>query len=106
MNRDMSFNNKCYELLKQVPRGKVTTYRELASALGTRAWRAVGTAMAKNDDLIITPCHRVVRSDGSIGQYASGARKKAELLETKGIEISNGKVKDLDRFFYRFTRAC
>ena len=103
MNRDMSFNNKCYELLKQIPRGKVTTYREMANALGTRAWRAVGTAMAKNDDLIITPCHRVVRSDGSIGQYASGAAKKAELLEQEGIEVSNGKVINLERFFHSFT---
>ena len=103
MNRDMSFNNKCYELLKQIPRGKVTTYREMANALGTRAWRAVGTAMAKNDDLIITPCHRVVRSDGSIGQYASGAAKKAELLEQEGIEVSNGKVLNLERFFHSFT---
>jgi len=103
MNNNMSFNEKCYELLKCIPEGKVTTYREMANALGTNAWRAVGTAMAKNHDLIITPCHRVVRSDGSIGQYALGADKKAELLENEGIEISNGKVKSLDRFLHRFT---
>jgi methylated-DNA-[protein]-cysteine S-methyltransferase len=103
MNKNMSFNEKCYELLKRIPEGKVTTYREIASALGTNAWRAVGTAMAKNQDLIIIPCHRVVRSDGSLGQYALGDYKKAELLEKEGVEILNGKVKNLDRFLHRFT---
>ena len=103
MNKNMSFNEKCYELLKRIPEGKVTTYREMASALGTNAWRAVGSAMAKNHDLIVTPCHRVVRSDGSIGQYALGEYKKAELLEKEGVEILNGKVKNLDRFLHRFT---
>ena len=103
MDINRSFSEKCYELLKQIPEGKVTTYREMANALGTKAWRAVGTAMAKNSDLIITPCHRVVRSDGSVGHYASGANKKAELLESEGVEISGGKVKNLDRFFHRFS---
>lgn len=103
MNQDVSFNEKCYALLKHIPHGKVTTYREMANALGTKAWRAVGTAMAKNSDLITTPCHRVVRSDGSIGQYALGTNKKAELLEKEGIEITNGKVKDLDKYFHKFT---
>jgi methylated-DNA-[protein]-cysteine S-methyltransferase len=102
MYKNTSFNEKCYELLKRIPEGKVTTYREMANALGTNAWRAVGTAMAKNNDLIITPCHRVVRSDGSIGQYALGTDKKAELLEKEGVEISNGKVTNLDRFLHRF----
>ncbi len=103
MNQKLSFNEKCYELLKHIPEGKVTTYRELARAMGTKAWRAVGTAMAKNSELIIIPCHRVVRSDGSVGQYALGTHKKAELLETEGVEILNGKVKNLERFFHKFT---
>jgi len=103
MNQNLSFNEKCYELLRQIPQGKVTTYREMASALGTKAWRAVGTAMAKNNNLIITPCHRVVRSDGSIGQYALGTNKKTELLENEGVEILNGKVNKLERFFHKFT---
>jgi methylated-DNA-[protein]-cysteine S-methyltransferase len=102
MNQYTSFNKKCYELLKRIPKGKVTTYREMANALGTKAWRAVGTAMAKNNDLITTPCHRVVRSDGSIGKYALGADKKAELLESEGVEISNGRIINLDRFLHRF----
>jgi methylated-DNA-[protein]-cysteine S-methyltransferase len=102
MNHDMSFNKKCYALLRQIPQGKVTTYREMANALGTKAWRAVGSAMAKNEDLVTTPCHRVVRSDGSVGEYALGSSKKAELLEAEGVTISNGRVKDFDRCFHKF----
>ena len=96
------FNEKCYELLKRIPAGKVTTYQEMARALGTKAWRAVGTAMAKNESLVVIPCHRVVRSNGEIGEYASGADKKSELLINEGVKILNGKVQDLDKFIYRF----
>jgi methylated-DNA-[protein]-cysteine S-methyltransferase len=58
--------------------------------------------MAKNANLFVVPCHRVVRSDGSVGQYALGADKKAALLLNEGIEIANGKVKQLDKVMYRF----
>jgi methylated-DNA-[protein]-cysteine S-methyltransferase len=102
MASDNSFNERCYELLKLIPEGKVTTYGEMARALNTKAWRAVGSAMAKNKNLVVIPCHRVVRSDGTIGQYALGTDKKSELLQNEGIEISRGKVSNLDRFFYRF----
>ena len=103
MNQEPGFNERCYALLNQIPEGKVTTYKEMANALGTNAWRAVGTAMAKNNDLIIIPCHRVVRSDGTIGQYALGTDKKSELLNNEGVEISNGKVNNLDKYFFKFT---
>ena len=102
MNQKSSFNERCYELLNNIPRGKVTTYKELAQALGTKAWRAVGTAMAKNANLIVVPCHRVVRSDGAVGEYALGSDKKSELLSQEGVEIANGKVKNLEKYFYRF----
>ena len=103
MKCETSFNERCYALLKQIPAGKVTTYREMAKALNTRAWRAVGTAMAKNNNLIRVPCHRVVRSDGAIGQYALGADKKASLLSGEGVDVANGKVTDLNRFMHRFS---
>ena len=103
MNSETSFNEKCYALLKQIPEGKVTTYREMARALNSRAWRAVGSAMAKNKNLINVPCHRVVRSDGSIGQYALGADKKAALLSDEGVDVANGRVKDLGRYLHRFS---
>lgn len=99
----MTFDERCYQLLKCIPQGKVTTYREIANALDTRAWRAVGSAMAKNRNLFVIPCHRVVRSDGSIGQYALGPGKKEELLAKEGVAVVNGRVKDLERFMHRFT---
>lgn len=103
MNDTKTFNEKCYELLMLIPEGKVTTYREMAKALNSKAWRAVGTAMAKNKNLINVPCHRVVRSDGSVGEYALGREKKSELLSKEGIEIKNGRVKNLSRFIFTFS---
>jgi methylated-DNA-[protein]-cysteine S-methyltransferase len=98
-----NFNEKCYELLKLIPEGKVTTYKEMSKALNTNAWRAVGSAMAKNKNLFVIPCHRVVRSDGSVGQYALGSEKKSELLQKEGIAVENGKVKNLHEFMHRFS---
>ena len=97
------FDERCYALLDQIPEGRVTTYREIANALKTKAWRAVGSAMAKNKNLIKVPCHRVVRSDGAVGQYALGADKKIEILMQEGVKIDNGKVKDLSNCMHRFS---
>ena len=98
-----SFRARCYRVLSQVPEGKVTTYREIAAALHSRASRAVGSAMAKNERLIEIPCHRVVRSDGTIGQYALGPEKKAELLLKEGVQVKNGKVLNFRMHLHRFS---
>lgn len=100
---ETSFNEKCYALLKLIPEGKVTTYKEMAQALNTNAWRAVGSAMAKNKKLIEIPCHRVVRSNGAIGEYALGPAKKAELLVAEGLTVTNGKVTNLAAVFHKFS---
>ncbi len=100
--RGKTFDEKCYELLKLIPKGKVTTYKELARAMDTRAWRAVGSAMAKNKSLVIIPCHRVVKSNGMVGEYALGTDKKARLLNDEGVQVVNGRVKDLNKVIYRF----
>lgn len=97
-----NFNERCYELLKLIPEGKVTTYKELATALNTKAWRAVGSAMAKNENLFVIPCHRVVRSDGSVGEYALGTDKKADLLIEEGVMIEKGRVQDLKNVLHTF----
>jgi len=102
MDKNLRFNEQCYKLLQQIPKGKITTYSEIAKALNSKAWRAVGSAMAKNENLFVIPCHRVVRSDGTIGQYALGSDKKAELLQDEGIEVSNGRVIDLEKYIHRF----
>lgn len=71
------------ELLK-IPKGKIVSYAELARRIGKpRAVRAVGSAVGKNPFAPAVPCHRVVRSDGSLGGYSGpgGVRRKAELLK-------------------------
>lgn len=95
----MNFNEKCYELLKKVPEGKVTTYSEIARALGTKANRAVGNAMKKNPYSPHVPCHRVVRNDGNIGGFALGTSRKIDMLKKEGVKAVEGKI-DLDKYFY------
>jgi len=65
----MSFADEVYKVLKDVPMGKVTTYKALGEKLGTKAYRAVGQALKNNPYAPEAPCHRVVRSDGSIGGF-------------------------------------
>ncbi|MBU1062462.1 MAG: MGMT family protein [Candidatus Omnitrophica bacterium] len=80
-----SFQKKVYTEVKRIPRGEIRTYAWVARRIGKpRAVRAVGTALKKNPFTIIVPCHRVVRSDGDIGEYALGADLKKRLLEIEG----------------------
>ncbi len=95
-----SFNEQCYEILRTVPRGKVTTYKAIAQALGTSAFRAVGNAMNKNPNAPKVPCHRVVGSNGKLVGYAHGLKKKRALLEAEGVAISNNEIVDLKRFLF------
>ena len=99
----MTFNNRCYKLLSQIPKGKVSTYKEIAKALNTKAYRAVGNAMAKNPNPIIVPCHRVINSNGLIGGYALGINKKINLLRKEGMTIKKGKVVDFEKKIHSFT---
>ena len=72
-------NEDVYELLKKIPAGKVTTYGDLAKALGNpSASRIVGKILGQNPNPIQVPCHRVVMSNGKIGGYAYGSAKKRE----------------------------
>ena len=96
-----SFNERCYQILKKVPRGKVTTYKEIGRALKSKAYRAVGNAMNKNPNAPHVPCHRVVQNNGKIGGYASGPKKKIEMLKKEDVEVKNGKV-DLKEYMYKF----
>lgn len=87
------FQRLVLELTAKVPQGKVTTYKQIACAMGKpKAYRAVARALAKNPYPIKIPCHRVVRSDGNIGGYTGGIKKKIELLKQEGVEIRANKV--------------
>jgi len=93
------FQASVLELVSKVPKGKVTTYKELARALGRpRAWRAVANALAKNPSPMRIPCHRVIRSDGKVGGYKLGGKRKTKLLFGEGVAIKKGKI-DLEKFF-------
>ena len=98
----MSFEEKCYELLMQIPKGKVTTYKEIAKALKTKAYRAVGNAMRKNPNPVHVPCHRVVKANGSVGGYVEGTEKKIALLLAEGVEVKKGKVVDFEATLHHF----
>ena len=79
-----------YDLLARIPEGKVTTYGDIAKALGSpHSSRAVGRILNKNPNPIVVPCHRVVMSDGSIGGYAFGKARKKELLKKEGLHFTN-----------------
>ena len=97
-----SFDQRCYELLLQIPKGKVTTYREIAHALGTKAYRAVGQAMNRNPNLVRVPCHRVVKSNGEVGGYAGGENEKIKLLLEEGIAIRKNKMLNLEIYLHQF----
>ena len=94
---------RIYEAVKKIPKGQVATYADVAEMAGDRKMaRAVGNALHKNPDPSTIPCHRVVNSKGELaGEYAfGGAWKQAQILESEGVEITEGKV-DLKK--YRIT---
>ena len=99
----MNLDKKIYKKLSEVPKGKITTYGELAKAVGMKnGQRAVGRIMNKNPYPVIIPCHRVIKSDGKVGGYAYGEEIKSNMLSKEGIKIKNGKILDLENRIYRF----
>ena len=80
----------------------ISTYAEIAKSLNSKGYRAVGNAMANNPQPISVPCHRIIRSDGSLGGYALGINKKIQLLKKEGIQIKDNKVVDFKNKLYQF----
>lgn len=102
----MKFSDRVYVLLKKVPKGKVTTYKEIAKAMGTRAYRAVGQALKNNPNAPTVPCHRVVRSDGIPGGYmgrtdTQARNKKVTMLKKEGVIFSGSKI-NMEKSLYSF----
>lgn len=92
------FQKAVWEATRKVPKGKVTTYAAIAKLIGCpKAVRAVGSALNKNPYAPAVPCHRVVKSDGSLGGFASGVKKKKQILEKEGIKIKNNKIINFDK---------
>jgi methylated-DNA-[protein]-cysteine S-methyltransferase len=97
----MSFADRVYEVTKRIPKGKVSTYKDIAFALNCKAYRAVDSALNKNPFAPQVPCHRVINASGKLGGFASGLKKKVVLLKKEGILITKKKI-DLNKFGYKF----
>lgn len=96
-----SFTESVFAKTKHIPRGKVSTYKLLAKAIGRpRAARAVGNALNKNRDPRV-PCHRVIRGDGAVGGFRDGRIAKIKLLWKEEVKIIKGKVL-LSKCLYEF----
>jgi len=87
------FERDVYRALARVPYGTAVSYRELAAAAGRpNAYRAAGSAMARNLLPVILPCHRVVRNDGRLGQYGDDPAWKERLLRLEGVPVVDGRL--------------
>ena len=93
-----SLNDKVYEFVKDIPRGKVATYGQIALHLGNRNFaRAVGNILHNNPDPEHIPCHRVVNAQGQLSQsYAfGGIEAQRRLLESEGVVFKKDQVVEL-----------
>lgn len=98
------FQKRVYAATRKVPKGKVTTYALIAKAIGCRSPRAIGQALRRNPFAPVVPCHRVIRSDltlGGFGGTTRGAniRRKRAMLETEGVRFVRGRLVDTTRLF-------
>ena len=82
------FSEKVFKIIRKIPHGEFLTYKRVANSAGKpKAWRAVGNILKKNIDPKI-PCHRVIRSNGEVGGYRSGKKRKIIMLKKEGITIN------------------
>jgi methylated-DNA-protein-cysteine methyltransferase-like protein len=100
----MTFFSQVYELVRQIPEGYVTTYGEIAHALGTRDARRVGHALHANPDSDLTPCHRVVTKDGKLSEsYAfGGSFEQYAKLKSEGVKFLDRTHVDLVHHVWHF----
>lgn len=98
------FKQTVYNAIRLIPKGKVTTYKEIAKYIKKpKAYRAVGNALHKNPKPIIQPCHRVVNAKGELAKSFGfgGASGQAKLLTAENVEVNDNKV-NLKRYLYKF----
>ncbi len=87
------FERDVYRALTRVPYGEVLSYRDLAREAGrANAYRAVGSAMARNELPVILPCHRVIKNDGRLGFYGDDPAWKERLLALEGVRVRGGRI--------------
>ena len=91
-----------YRIIKEIPSGRVSTYKEVARSLGIKNYRLIGRALALNPYAPIVPCHRIVLTDGRLGGYSGpgGASGKIRLLKKEGVPVRKGRIKDFEKYFF------
>ncbi len=100
----MSVFEKIYEVVKRIPKGKVTTYGYVALLAGNPRWaRVVGYALHNNPAPMVIPCHRVVNRDGRVAEafVFGGGNAQRELLEREGIVFEKDGTVDLKKYGWK-----
>ena len=83
----MKFKERVLRVVEEIPKGRVMSYKEVAIKAGRpKAYRAVGNILNRNHSFQI-PCHRVIKSDGTIGGYNKGVEKKIAVLKKEGVKV-------------------
>lgn len=95
---------KLQQLLTKIPKGKVTTYKEIGCAMGTKGYRYIGRLLNKNPEPDKYPCYKVVMSNGDLGGFGMGCKDKIRRLKKDGIEIKNMKVVDFESLLFKFNK--
>lgn len=104
--KSKTFAQKVYEKLREVPKGKVTTYHDLAHSINSQAYQAVGNAMRNNPNPPFIPCHRCVKSNGLIGGFGGetegpNIKKKISMLRKEGVKVKDNKI-NLKKYLHKF----
>ncbi len=87
-------------LLLKIPKGKVSTYKSLAEAMSTKAYRYIGQLLSKNPEPNKYPCYKVVNSNGKLGGFVYGNTDKIKRLKLDGIKVEKGKIVKFEQIFY------
>ena len=101
-NNNASSFKLIYAVVRKIPRGRVATYGQIAALAGNPRWsRVVGYALHVNPEPGVIPCHRVVNRFGEVSSAFAfgGANMQVELLESEGVEFSDGRV-DLAKYLW------
>ncbi len=101
------FSKKVYFYCSKIPKGKISTYREIAGAMKTKAYRQIGQALKRNPYAPKVPCHRVVKSNGDIGGFSGSdlknIKKKISILKKEGVDVKKNRVVDFEKRLFRIS---
>ncbi len=102
MREPTAFELKVYDATSCIPRGQVATYATIGKIIGCRSAQAIGQALSRNPMAPVVPCHRVIRSDLTLGGFSGEltgpeTQRKLKLLEAEGVGFKDGKLVDASR---------